>query len=173
MRFQQVNTTVWSDRLILYVSVVTCRRLHSRSGEKMCISPIKSLLAKMLFVFICCSNLANPKLYGQHFTTTKTKQGVEISEKGRKVLFYQEQPKSLDGKYERAGYVHPLYSLNEKVLTDDFPADHPFHRGIFWAWHQIVLKDKMIADGWVCENISWEPVKLKITKNEEFVVLQP
>jgi hypothetical protein len=52
-------------------------------------------------------------------------------EQGRKVLFYQEQPKSVDGKYERAGYVHPLYSLNEKVLTDDSPADHPFHREFF------------------------------------------
>ncbi|MEO8764342.1 MAG: DUF6807 family protein [Ginsengibacter sp.] len=110
--------------------------------------------------------------FGQNFTTVKTNDGVEILEKGKKVLFYQEQPKSLDGKYERAGYVHPLYSLHEKVLTQEFADDHPYHRGIFWAWHQVLLKGKKIADGWVSENISWQPVALQITKKENSVILQ-
>ncbi len=35
-----------------------------------------------------------------------------------------------------------------------------------------MLNDKEIADGWICENISWKPVKLKIKKKEEFVMLQ-
>lgn len=112
------------------------------------------------------------KVYGQHFTTVKTDEGVEISEKGKKVLFYQQRPKSLDGKYERAGYVHPLYSLNEKVLTEDFPEDHPYHCGIFWAWHQIMLNDIKIADGWTCENISWNPVNVKVKKRKKTVTHQ-
>lgn len=111
-------------------------------------------------------------MYGQHFTTIRSDEGIEILENGKKVLFYQQRPKSLNGKYERAGYVHPLYSLNEKILTEDFPEDHPYHRGIFWAWHQIVLKDKKIADGWICENISWKPVKLKVKTRKEKVILQ-
>jgi hypothetical protein len=132
----------------------------------------KSLQARVLFIFFCYAILTSTKLYGQLFTTVKTNEGVEILEDGKKVLFYQQRPKSLEGKYKRAGYVHPLYSLHEKVLTEDFPEDHPYHRGIFWAWHQIILKDKKIADGWICENISWEPVKLKIIKKEEFITLQ-
>ena len=111
------------------------------------------------------------KVCAQHFTTIKTDEGVEISENGKKVLFYQQQPKSLNGKYERAGYVHPLYDLNEKVLTEDFPEDHPYHRGIFLAWHQIILNNKKIADGWMSENISWEPIKLKMKKKKEFLML--
>lgn len=95
-------------------------------------------------------------LHGQGLTAKKTTEGIEISEGSSKVLFYQIKPKSLNGKYERTNYVHPLYSLNGNVLTEDFPEDHPHHRGIFWAWHQIIYKAKQIADGWSCENILWQ-----------------
>jgi len=127
-------------------------------------------LIQIKFLFYC-STLLSAQVYGQLFTTVKTHEGVEIRENGKKVLFYQQQPKSLNGKYERAGYVHPLYSLHEKVLTEEFAEDHPYHRGIFWAWHQIILKGKKIADGWMSENISWRPVRLTITKKEGFITL--
>ena len=65
-----------------------------------------------------------------------------------------------------------MYSLNEKILTEDLPEDHPYHRGIFWAWHQIVLDNKKIADGWISENISWKPIKVKVKKRKEKVILQ-
>jgi len=116
--------------------------------------------------------LLSPGLYSQNFVVTKSGEGIEILQQGKKVLFYQQRPRSLDGKYERAGYLHPLYSLNGKILTEDFPEDHPFHRGIFWAWHQIVLDNKQIADGWISENISWKPVEVKIKKRKEKVILQ-
>jgi hypothetical protein len=104
------------------------------------------------------ANIFSSRLYAQQFTTVKTEDGIEISEGGRKVLFYQIKPKSLSGKYERTNYVHPLYSLRGAALTEDFPEDHPHHRGIFWAWHQIIHNNKPIADGWTCENISWHVV---------------
>ncbi len=40
----------------------------------------------------------------------------------------------VDPKYTRSSYIHPLYSLDGEPLTDDFPADHHHHHGIFWAW---------------------------------------
>ena len=116
--------------------------------------------------------MANTELYAQQLTAIKSDEGIEILENDKKVLFFQVRPKSVNGKYERAGFVHPLYSLNEKILTDDMPADHPFHRGIFWAWHQIVLNGKNIADGWVSENISWKPTKVKVKKRKESIILQ-
>jgi len=128
-------------------------------------------LIQIKFLFYC-STFLSAQVYGQLFTTVKTLEGVEIRENGKKVLFYQQQPKSLNGKYERAGYVHPLYSLHEKILTEEFAEDHPYHRGIFWAWHQIILKGKKIADGWMSENISWRPVRLTITKKEGFITLR-
>src|SRR5438094_4772651 len=120
-----------------------------------------------------CSLLIMPRAgHGQHFTTVRSDEGIEIQENGKKVLFYQVRPKTVNGKYERAGYVHPLYSLNEKILTDDMPADHPYHRGIFWAWHQIILNDKNIAEGWISEHISWKPREVKVTKRKNSITLQ-
>ena len=112
------------------------------------------------------------QVHAQNLKTIRSDEGIEISENGKKVLFYQQRPKSLGGKYERAGYVHPLYSLDEKILTEAFPEDHPYHHGIFWAWHQILLNDKSIADGWICENISWKPGKLKVKNKKEYVIVQ-
>src|SRR6476620_1598020 len=132
----------------------------------------QSTRVRLLFILFCYSTGTPIRICAQHFTTIKSAEGIEILENGKKVLFYQVRPKSVDGKYERAGYVHPLYSLNEKILTDDSPPDHPYHRGIFWAWHQIILNDKNIADGWMSENISWKAPKVKIKKGEGKVMLQ-
>jgi hypothetical protein len=126
---------------------------------------------KFPFLLFCWFMLIRIDVYAQ-FTTIKSNEGVEILENGKKVLFYQVRPKTIDGKYERAGYVHPLYDLNEKILTDDGPEDHPYHRGIFWAWHQIILNDKNIADGWVGEHIYWKTPKVKVKKNKKRVRLQ-
>jgi len=123
-------------------------------------------------ILFCCLNFQFVKVFSQNFKTNQSIEGIEISEKGKKILFYQQRPKSLDGKYERGGYVHPLYSLNEKILTEDFPDDHPYHHGIFWAWHQILVNDKSIGDGWVYDNISWKPVKLKVKNKNQYVTIQ-
>ncbi len=74
--------------------------------------------------------------------------GIFITEGGENILFYQSEPKSLDGKYERTNYIHPLWGINGAVLTEDFPADHLHHRGIFWAWHQVWIDGKRIGDPW-------------------------
>ena len=39
----------------------------------------------------------------QHFSYKKTPEGIEVSEKNKAVLFFQTKPKTVDGKYERAG----------------------------------------------------------------------
>ncbi|MEP7374289.1 MAG: DUF6807 family protein [Chitinophagaceae bacterium] len=110
-------------------------------------------------------------MQGQGFTTKKSAEGIELLENGKKILFYQLSPKSVDGKYERAGYVHPLYDLNEKILTEDMPADHPYHRGIFWAWHQLIWNDKSVGDGWISENISYKPEKADVKEEKNNLVL--
>jgi hypothetical protein len=38
----------------------------------------------------------------------------------------------------RSDYIHPLYGPDGEMLTNDWPdADHPHHRGIFWAWPEV------------------------------------
>ena len=79
-----------------------------------------------------------------------------LQEAGRPVLFYQLSPQSLDGKYERSNYVHPLHGLDGEILTEDFPADHYHHRGVFWTWHQVVIGDVRAGDPWLAQRFSWQ-----------------
>jgi hypothetical protein len=37
----------------------------------------------------------------------------------------------------RGAYVHPIYGMDGEVLTDDFPADHVNHRGLYWSWPHV------------------------------------
>ena len=89
-------------------------------------------------------------------TVKKSEEGFAISEEGRPILFYQIKAKSKDGKFKRANYVHPLYSLDGEVLTEDFPDDHLHHRGVFWAWHTLTVNGKYAGDNWVCDDFDWD-----------------
>ena len=76
----------------------------------------------------------------------KDSQGYWFYEGDTKVLFYQAERKALpDGQAARSNYFHPLYDLDGNVLTEDFPKDHIHHRGIFWAWHQVLINGKRRA----------------------------
>jgi len=62
---------------------------------------------------------------------------LELTDKGKPVLVYNHGMQLKPGVPEdrrRCCYVHPLYAPDGTVLTDDFPADHYHHRGVFWAW---------------------------------------
>jgi hypothetical protein len=65
---------------------------------------------------------------------------LELTENGRPVFVYNHgmilKP-GVDEKYRRSSYVHPVYAPDGTVLTDDFPADHPHHRGICWTWPEV------------------------------------
>ncbi|MEZ5041532.1 MAG: DUF6807 family protein [Saprospiraceae bacterium] len=120
-----------------------------------------TIITNLSFALLFCFGVNS---FGQGFSTQKNAEGLEVKEGSQKVLFYQQKPKSLDGKYERAHYIHPLYGLNGEVLSEDFPEDHYHHRGVFWAWHQIVLNGTKVADAWEFDNIFWAVKKVK-TKN--------
>jgi len=92
----------------------------------------------------------------QKFGFHENNEGVLLTYDNQKIFFYQEKTKSLNGEYPRANYIHPLYGLNGEVLTEDFPEDHLHHRGIFWAWHQVYIKDQRVGDGWECKGITWD-----------------
>jgi len=74
--------------------------------------------------------------------------GLLFTENNENVLFYQIENKSHEGEFERCNYIHPLWGVDGTVLTEDFPADHLHHRGIFWAWHQVWIGEKRIGDPW-------------------------
>jgi hypothetical protein len=91
----------------------------------------------------------------------KQEGGFLFTENDKNVLFYQKDPKNLDGKFERCNYIHPLWGIDGTVLTEDFPADHLHHRGIFWAWHQIWIDGKRIGDGWEIKDFEQEVTEIE------------
>ncbi len=64
---------------------------------------------------------------------------LSITSAGRKVLGYQTQPGDVPSPdikpiFRRGGYIHPVFTPSGRAITDDYPADHRHHHGIWFAW---------------------------------------
>jgi hypothetical protein len=55
----------------------------------------------------------------------------------------------VEPKYTQSCYIHHLFSLDGRALTDDSPADHPHHHGLFWTWPVVRVRGLSTA--------TWEP----------------
>ena len=51
-------------------------------------------------------------------------------------------------------YFHPL-SMPGGPLTELFPADHVHHRGLFWAWRQVLVDGKPAANSWLMTGLKF------------------
>ncbi len=121
------------------------------------------LLVLNTWCLVLC--VANQAGYGQ-VTVAETDQGVRVSENDQPILVYRHRPVSLEGQFTRANYVHPLYDLDGNVITEDFPDDHPHQRGIFWAWHQVIVGDQLAGDSWLTEDFNWDVASIDIAEHE-------
>lgn len=63
---------------------------------------------------------------------------LEITARGGRVIRYNHgyvvPPIGDDPRYIRSGYIHPAWSPAGLMVTEDFPADHLHHKGIWSAW---------------------------------------
>ena len=64
---------------------------------------------------------------------------VRVTQAGGAVLEYQAEPgplprDTLSEKYIRGGYLHPVFTPSGRVVTDDFPANHVHHHGVWAPW---------------------------------------
>ncbi|MBM3802084.1 MAG: hypothetical protein FJW26_07185 [Acidimicrobiia bacterium] len=55
----------------------------------------------------------------------------------------------------RSSYFHPVYGIEGEVLTDDFPKDHDYHRGLYWAWPHVKIGDREV-DLWTLRDVRHE-----------------
>lgn len=130
----------------------------------------RNIVFSALAVLICfssCSGLKSP------FTLAQTDQKIVVLENNRPVLVYEKMPRSLTGQYVCTNYIHPLFDLNGDILTEEFPPDHPYHRGVFWAWHQLYAGNIRLGDGWVNDSISQEVTEVTVEKGIENVCIKP
>lgn len=118
-----------------------------------------------LAIFICLLGLSI-SLNAQQVKLNIGAEAACFMEEEDSILTYQITEKSLDGSYARSNYIHPLYTLDGQILTEDFPEDHLHHRGIFWAWHQLYIDDNRLGDGWEIEDFSWDVQSVKELKGQ-------
>ncbi len=141
---------------------IPTRRAKSQSAAKRRIPSLARQLVATLLV-PCAVGLLPADSPGSGPRLERRAEGFLFLDAGRPVLFYQLDPKSLDGRAKRANYIHPLYGLDGEILTEDFPADHIHHRGIFWAWHQVTVSGRKMGDAWLAQDflarvVAAEPV---------------
>lgn len=67
----------------------------------------------------------------------KDDEGVWITVGGKRLLRYQAKARAPEGirpDFLRGGYLHPVLTPSGVTVTDDYPADHKHHHGIWTAW---------------------------------------
>ena len=96
--------------------------------------------------------LALPALAQQPFTWSDLGDGrIELREHGRPSLTYNYGPQLKAGAApdrSRCCYIFPVYTPGGVSMLDDFPADHPHHRGLFWSWPVVETGGKKY-DSWM------------------------
>ncbi|MGB3798300.1 MAG: PmoA family protein [Lewinella sp.] len=75
---------------------------------------------------------------------------VTIRIDGKPVLHYAitpQLPDSLPDHYTRSGFIHPVYSPEGRLVTDDFPVGHTHQHGVFTAWTSTTFRGEHL-DFW-------------------------
>jgi type 1 glutamine amidotransferase len=83
--------------------------------------------------------------FGQFAFRDVDSKSIELSDNGAPVFVYNHGVMLKEGAAAdraRCCYVHPLYAPNGVAITDDFPKDHPHHRGINWMWPDVTVDGK-------------------------------
>ena len=127
-----------------------------------------------LLPLFCWGLLYGSQLTGQgaDWRSVITREQAILLDGRDTVAVYQIVPRSRpDGSYARAHYLHPVYAPDGSLLTEDFPADHRHHRGIFWAWHQVYAGDRRAGDGWECQNFAWDVSDVRTERRGEQLIL--
>ena len=127
----------------------------------------------ILMVVVGCTQAnMQPNISASPMKIVESSEGFTVMDGKERVLFYQRRPKSLHGEYSRCHYIHPLYGLDGEILTEDFPDDHPHQRGIFWAWHQILVGDKSVSDGWILKDFFQDVYNVETSMDSESATLK-
>ena len=82
--------------------------------------------------------------------------GILFKDGQKKIAFFHKDASAMNLDKGRADYFHPVYLPDGTVITENAPADHLHHRGVFWAWHQILIDGKQIGDQWEMKDFVYD-----------------
>jgi hypothetical protein len=136
---------------------MTCRTSHLFDLRVFLVATVALALVTTVTVAVS----AGPPVNGFHFRERADDRSLTLFENDRPVLVYNfgemSRPK-VPAAGVRSSYVHPIYGLDSEVLTDDFPADHYHHHGLFWGWPHVAV-DGREFDLWKMDGIEIKFVK--------------
>lgn len=93
----------------------------------------------------------------------KADQATDFMDGERLVLRYNHGPRDLDGKNDPnavLGFIHPIIGLDGETLTQNQPADHLHHRGLFWAWPRLERNGATLGNWWERKDMRYRPGKV-------------
>lgn len=109
---------------------------------------------------------------------------IRIEEDRRPVLQYnywtvdrpdrhaQVSPENRIYSRPRSDYIHPLYGLSGEVMSEDWPIDHPHHRGIYWAWPEVDYRGER-GDLHALQRVSAYPTgRYRVTEGAVFAQIE-
>ncbi len=74
---------------------------------------------------------------------------LQLSVSGRRAFTYNVEktefpPNRTDLKpvFHRAGYIHPVFTPTGALVTDDYPANHKHHHGIWLSWSHAIFEGR-------------------------------
>lgn len=117
----------------------------------------------LTIVFVAIVFLGN----GQKIHFKKANDGFWVMEDDDKVMFFQRKENDSIPSLSRNNYFHPVYDLNGNVITEDFPKDHPHQRGLFWAWHELLIDGEKVADQWDIDNFKQKVKNIEFQRGNE------
>src|SRR5574340_271891 len=88
---------------------------------------------------------------------------LTLSENGKPVYVFNQGMVLKPGfpdQMSRCCYLHPVYTPDGALITDDFNKDHPHHRGISWMW-PVVVVDGKTYDVWTVKDMKQRFVRWK------------
>jgi hypothetical protein len=72
---------------------------------------------------------------------------LQVTAGGAPVLHYQMDKEALPRpgirpEFKRAGYLHPVFTPSGKIVSDDFPAQHVHHHGVWAPWTKTLFQGR-------------------------------
>ncbi|MBD3676456.1 MAG: PmoA family protein [Planctomycetaceae bacterium] len=79
----------------------------------------------------------------------ETEDAIEVTIDGRPLFTYNkatlESPEGIDPVYRRGGHIHPVYTPQGRIVSGDFPVDHPHQHAIFHAWRKVESQGRRLS----------------------------
>jgi len=123
-------------------------------------------MRKTLTTIGICFLLSINSLFAQ-ISIKKENGGFLILDGKKKVAFYQKEDTSMNLESGRANFLHPVYLPDGTGITENAPEDHRHHRGIFWAWHQILIGERSIGDPWLLKDFIVEVKSIEFKRIDD------